>query len=116
MPTWVIFYFLWDDPLFSFYSSIEEWQLKDPQMIELHRKIRLTALDWLYTKIAILQEQVQRMSKHAYLETWTWMQLLPHVPPEIRERVDVERTVNRMDPDFSFEQAVESRFTSKAIT
>lgn len=112
MPNWVIFYFLWDDPLFTDQVGDPKDYVDDPDFIELRREIRLSLLDLLYTKISRLEkqlEQLERWKKLSYLETWTWMQLLPHVPPEIRRRVHVERTVNRMDPDFSFEREVERK-------
>jgi hypothetical protein len=110
MPTWGIFYFLWDDPLFTNLSSIEEWELKDPQFIELRRTMRLELLDWLYQKIEILQQQLAR--EKAYRreaearEFWIAKQFLKLVPPDEAQRILIDRKVNIMDPDFSFEAAL----------
>lgn len=113
MQNWVIFYFLWDDPLFTNASSIEEWELKDPEFIELRRKLRLTHLDWLYAKIKILEQRLIREKelhrKDVAREFWTSTRLLNILevtnPKEVLQ-ILIDRKVNEMDPDFSFEKAI----------
>jgi hypothetical protein len=39
-------------------------------------------------------------------QVWVMKQFLPHVPSEVSEQVWIERRVNMMDPDFSFQKAV----------
>jgi hypothetical protein len=41
-------------------------------------------------------------------EIWTWQQLWPYVGLDIMKRVQIERKVNELDPDFSFQAAVDS--------
>src|SRR5438128_9035058 len=110
MLTWVIFYFLWDDPLFTSASSIEEWELKDPEFIELRRETRLLALEALYRKIEMLQHdlaQEKQFHQEAQArEVWTINQFLKTLPREQAEPILINRKVNDMDPDFSFEAAL----------
>jgi hypothetical protein len=110
MPPWVIFYFLWDDPLFTYASSISEWELKDPELIELRRTLRLTALETLYIRIANLKRQLaseKQFHREAQArEVWTINQLLKELPQEKAEPILINRKVNDMDPDFSFEEAI----------
>lgn len=110
MPTWVIFYFLWDDPLFTNASSIDEWELKDPESIELRREIRLLTIEALYRKIEMLQHdlaQEKQFHREAQArEVWTINQFLRVLPHEEAEPVLINRKVNDMDPDFSFEAAL----------
>ncbi len=110
MLTWVIFYFLWDDPLFTNLSSIEEWELKDPKFLELRRESRLLALERLYLKIEMLQRDLAREKKFhreaQAREVWTVNQFLKVLPREEAESILINRQVNDMDRDFSFEAAL----------
>ncbi len=101
-----VFCFLWDDPLFTFQSSIEEWELKDPEFIELRRQQRLLALEVMYLDIDRLKEELAAMKEIAARGVWTWKQLIDHVPADVRKRVLIEGQVNNMDPDFSFCKAI----------
>src|SRR5437763_17080152 len=107
MLTWVIFYFLCDDPLFTNASSIEEWELRDPEFIQLRREIRLLALEALYRKIEMLQHdlaQGKQFHREAQArEVWTINQFLKQIPSDFAEPILIDRKVNDMDPDFSFE-------------
>jgi hypothetical protein len=60
--------------------------------------------------LIFLQDQKLREATDLYRKAWAetrWMleQLLPHIPDEIKERIQVEYEVNMMDPDFCFYQA-----------
>jgi hypothetical protein len=107
-----LFYFLWDDPLFTNSSSIEEWELKDPEFIELRRQARLLALETLYIRIHTLQRQLAREKEFHQeaeaREVWTINQFLKDVPPEQAQAILIDRKVNDMDPDFSFVKAITS--------
>jgi hypothetical protein len=35
-----------------------------------------------------------------------YQQLLPHVPAEVKERIQMDYEVNKLDPDFDFYKAV----------
>jgi hypothetical protein len=110
MLNWEIFYFLWDDPLFTHFSSIEEWELKDPEFIELRRQVRLLALEALYRKIEMLQQELaqeKQFHREAQArEVWTINQFLKQIPSDRAEPILINRKVNDMDPDFSFERAL----------
>ena len=110
MLNWVIFYFLWDDPLFTNASSIDEWELKDPEFIELRRETRLLAIEALCRKIEILQhdlaQEKQFHREGQCREVWTINQFLKALPREEAEPILINRKVNDMDPDFSFEAAL----------
>jgi hypothetical protein len=96
MPIWGIFYFLWDDPLFTYASSVDEWELKDPEFIELRRRHRLLALEVLYLEIACVKKRLTQ-EKHLHQETQA---------REVFEQILIERKVNEMDEDFSFVRAI----------
>ena len=110
MRNWEFFYFLWDDPLFTNASSIDEWELKDPEFIELRRETRLLAIEALYRKIEILQhdlaQEKQFHREGQCREVWTINQFLKALPREEAEPILINRKVNDMDPDFSFEAAL----------
>src|SRR5213080_3810222 len=80
------FYFLWDDPLFTNASSIDEWELKDPEFIELRRETRLLAIEALCRKIEILQhdlaQEKQFHREGQCREVWTINQFLKALPRE----------------------------------
>jgi hypothetical protein len=109
MPNWVIFYFLWDDPLFGYLSGNAKDYVDDPEFIELHRKVRLSALQLLYRQIEMLQQQLAREKElhreNVAREVWTSTQLfniLEVTNPREALQVLVDRDVNEMDPDFSW--------------
>jgi hypothetical protein len=109
MLNWVIFYFLWDDPLFTYYSSIDESYLKDPEFIKVRREITLLALEALYRKIEMLQHDLAQEQFHREAqarEVWTINQFLKVLPRELAQPILINRKVNDMDPDFSFEAAL----------
>ena len=110
MPNWEFFYFLWDDPLFTNLSSLDEWQLKDPKFVELRREGRLLALEALYQRIQMLQHELaqeKRVSLEAQArEVWTINQFLEETPGDKAESILINRQVNNMDPDFSFGAAL----------
>jgi hypothetical protein len=110
MPIWGIFYFLWDDPLFTNIVGDPKDYVNDPDFIELRRTMRLELLDWLYAKIEILQQQLAREKAYRLeaeaRELWTAKQFLKVVPPDEAQRILIDRRVNNMDPDFSFEAAL----------
>ena len=104
MLTWVIFYFLWDDPLFTYASSIEEWELKDPEFIQLRREIRLLALEALYRKIEMLQHdlaQEKQFHREAQArEVWTINQFLNALTREEAAR-EIQLALEVPAPEFS---------------
>jgi hypothetical protein len=104
---------LWDDPLFTSQSSIDDWELKDPEFVDLRRRLRLKALHSLYIKIDRLEAEIARRDEWRQeadaREIWAVRQLLSHVPAEIGERLLVDLQVNDMDPDFSFCKAIEAK-------
>ena len=112
MQNWEFFYFLWDDPLFldeTLTGDPKEY-VDDPEFIVLRRQMRLLALERLYIKIQNLEADLDRekaFHREAQArEAWTVIQFLKHVSSETAENVLIERKVNDMDRDFSFEQAI----------
>lgn len=110
MPIWEIFYFLWDDPLFTNLAGDPKDYIDDPDFIELRRTMRLELLEWLYTKIEILQHQLtqeKQFHREAQArEVWTINEFLKVVPRDEAEPILINRKVNDIDPDFSFEAAL----------
>jgi hypothetical protein len=110
MLTWGIFYFLWDDPLFSDGIGNPKDYVSDPEFIELHREMRLLALDALYRKVEMVQQELaqeKQFHREAQArEVWTINQFLKLMPSDHAETILINRKVNDMDPDFSFEQAL----------
>ena len=51
---------------------------------------------------------MERAKEAQAKEIWTWQQLWPYVDLHIKKRVQMERKVNEIDPDFSFQAAVDS--------
>lgn len=111
-----IFYYLWDDPVFNEDMRFATGALRsDPEFIDLQRKLRLLALEALYRKIKTLQTQLdqekQFLREAEAREVWTINRFLKHVSYEQGETILIDRKVNDMDPDFSFEKAI----TTKAV-
>ena len=109
-----IFYFLWGDWLFS--DEARQEQL--PSTIEdrdLRRDVILKAItDYNerssgllsdINKLRASQEEAQRL---CLISLWEVLQLRQHVSEEILEQIRVDKQVNQLDPDFSFEKAVEA--------
>lgn len=112
MLNWEFFYFLWDDPLFSnsdLFGNSRDY-VDDPAFIGLRRQMRLLALETIYIKIESLQRalaQEKQFHREAQArEVWTINQFLKQIPPELAESILIDRKVNGMDPDFSFEKAL----------
>jgi hypothetical protein len=56
-------------------------------------------------KLKASQEEAQRL---CLISLWEILQLRQHVSEEILEQIRVDKQVNQLDPDFSFEKAVEA--------
>jgi hypothetical protein len=104
MLIWGIFYFLWDDPLFTNQGSIEKADLMDPDSIEQRRELRLTALEILYLRIGELEKSLNDWKEAAGRHCWCVRQLLDRakISRTVLEDISIEQRVNMMDPDFSF--------------
>ena len=116
MPNWEFFYFLWDDPLFtSRIGNSKDYIISDPEFVELRRKLRLTELETLYLRIKTLERKLDREKQYhreaQAREAWTIDRFLGHVLPQQAEAILIDRQVNDIDPDFSFEKAI----TTKAL-
>lgn len=75
--------------------------------MELRRKLILTFIDSHYHTVKVLEEEIARLKKDASRETWTALKLLDRVSPEFGIKIITDRQVNDMDPDFSFDKALE---------
>lgn len=110
MLTWEFFYFLWDDPLFSDGIADPKDYVSDPEFIEIRRQMRLLTLEMLYRKIEMVQHalaQEKQFHREAQArEVWTINQFLKQIPSDQAEPILINRKVNDMDPDFSFERAL----------
>lgn len=106
----MIFYFLWGDPVFS--QSFDQLKASvDDDNIALRRTLVLTFFDYLGTTSRVADEsqaEIQKLKELHYQSAWREAQLLKHVPPDVIERIWVDLNVNRMDPDFSFENWVKN--------
>jgi hypothetical protein len=72
--------------------------------------LRLTALETLYLRIKTLQRKLDREKQFhreaQAREVFTINQFLQHVSSEQAEAILIDRQVNDMDADFSFEKAI----------
>jgi hypothetical protein len=68
----------------------------------------LISLERLYIKIETLRRQLEYAKEAHAKEIWTWQQYWPHTSHEVRKQIHVERKVNELDPDFSFQDAVDA--------
>ncbi|HET9713270.1 MAG TPA: hypothetical protein VFP64_15355 [Pyrinomonadaceae bacterium] len=109
-----IFYFLWGDWLFA--DQPAQQQL--PRTIEqrdLRRDVVLRSIgDYndrcskLFSDIRILRASLTETETLCFKALWEILQLRRHVPEEILEQIRVDKKVNELDPDFSFEHAVKA--------
>lgn len=110
MLNWEFFYFLWDDPLFCDQLGSPKDYVEDTEFIEMRRQLRLLALEALYRKIETLKrklDQEKQFHREAQArEVWTINQFLTQVRSDRASSILIDRKVNDMDPDFSFEKAV----------
>jgi hypothetical protein len=105
-----IFYYLWDDLVFNEDMISATPALRShPEFIDLHRHARLRALQGLYRQLKTLERQLEREKQFhreaQAREVWTINRFLTHVSSEQAEAILIDRKVNNMDPDFSFENA-----------
>jgi hypothetical protein len=113
VPTFGVFCFLWDDPLFADWSDPEVWGPQDAvidrELIALRRGLRLRALELLYMKIHDLEKDRNEWKEEAARGVWMWKRVVSHVPPEVAEQAIIDGTVcKEMDPDFTFLKAIDS--------
>jgi len=106
-----IFYYLWDDPVFNEDMIAATPTLRShSEFIELHRHVRLRAVEALYRQLKTLERELQREKRFhreaQAREVWTINRFLTQVSSEQSEAILIDRKVNDMDPDFSFEQAI----------
>ena len=110
MLTWEFFYFLWDDPLFTNEAGDPKDYVSDPEFISLRRELRLSALEALYRKIEMVQHELaqeKQFHREAQArEVWTINEFVKQTPSDLAEPILINRKVNDMDPDFSFERAL----------
>jgi hypothetical protein len=101
---WVIFYFLWGDPIFS--ETFDRLKASvDDDLIALRRTLVLTMLNLYGMTCEVADKRaadIEEQKELRYQGEWREAQLLKHVSPEVAEQVWIDFNVNRMDPDFSF--------------
>jgi len=95
------------------YSDVAElhWELRIVKLATLYRTLIRYREDSEAARQAFnaLNEDVKFLKEQTYKGIWVMQELGKHLPPEVLERVLVDAQVNSMDPDFSFEKAVELR-------
>lgn len=115
----MIFYFLWGDTVFS--ESLEQLaSYVDHSVIESRRKVALTAIDSWFEVLACEEAEHQKttqrfLNAHHRLTKAYWMilELRKHVAPEVWQYIKRECAVNALDPDFSFDEALERLLIQK---
>lgn len=86
----------------------------DQEFIELRRQEVLEAVDGWFHVQAVTSTELKKLKERIAKLVWEVFQLRNHVTPEIRQQILMERTVNELDPDFSFLEAVQSDNTRAA--
>jgi hypothetical protein len=115
-----IFYFLWDDPLFN-PGEAEEYLsagTRNPDwLIQARREKQLSTLEMLFAAVTDREDQIAKLNDavenlKAVLrevrasQLWILARFLPHVRRDVAERIWIDRRINMMDPDFSFQKAI----------
>lgn len=94
--------------MFSYRSHIDNWELADPELIADRRSLTLRCLEILYTRIAKLEKVNVTYRKLLDQGIWEVEQLRKLCSAEALNQISIDRTVNKLDPDFSFEKAAQS--------
>ena len=101
---------MWDDPEFSTTTEVQSDGL---EVVKGRRQRILAAVnDWykerdsLLAKLAALTGWYKEYREASYCDIWTELELLQHVPVDIRNRISDDRNAKRRDPGFSFEEAL----------
>jgi len=85
---------------------------EDPEIYALIREARLLALEILFIKINKLTERLEKSEKNEYKLMFFNLNLIDALgesDPEKLAHLLVDQRVNAMDPDFSFQKAIEKK-------
>lgn len=58
-------------------------------------------------QVQTLTNERDRWKRHALRLMWENLRLVKYVPPDVAEQSHIDAVLNEMDPDFSFERAIE---------
>lgn len=104
--------FFWYDSFFN--DKFDPSDLEDEELMVLHRRIILKQLELIFLQMEDLRAQMNRKVDYLWeqwsKEVWTVVRLVDvawQADPKGAEKIDIDRKVNEMDPDFSFRKANE---------
>ena len=73
------------------------------KLLTVRRQFVLEVLDLVYRQKQTLERQFKETEEQLAQEHWMVTQLMNQAPEEIQAQVIMDRRVNLMDPDFSFD-------------